>query len=89
MITVFGNKAGIVLPVDKVLRFHNAPQVVDVCFYTGNFIFIQNTSHPFDGILPSSSPDNELANHRVIVNRYFIPLVCITVNAHPDAVGLN
>ena len=47
---------------------------------------MQHTTHPFDRILPRRSPNNQLPDHRIIIDRNFITFIHITVDPHPDPV---
>ena len=68
---------------------HDVAQIRNVGLQAGYFIFIQHAAHPFDSKLACGSPYNQLANHRIIINRNFIAIVYITVDTYTDTVRFS
>lgn len=70
----------------KVRSVHDGTQVADVVLYPCQFILMEYAAHPFDGIFAVSSPYDQFADHRVIIDRDFISFVNVTVDTNTDSV---
>ena len=74
----------IVIPSDELGKFQYRSQVGNVGFDTGNFVFIQRPPHPFDRKFTRCGPNDQLADHRIVMHRNLILLIDITVKTDSD-----
>ena len=73
----------------KIRYIHDVTQITDICFQAGNLVFVKHTAHTFDSKFTSSSPYNQLTDHRVIINRNFITFVYIAIDTNTNTVGFH
>ena len=73
----------------KIGHVHDVTQVTDIGLQTGNLVFVQHATHTFDGEFTSSSPYNQLTNHRVIIDRNFVAFIHIAIDTHTDTVRFH
>ena len=70
----------------KIRYIHDPPEIADIRLQPGNLVFVQDTPHSFDRILAAGSPHDQLADHRVIIDRNLITFIDIAVDSHSDPV---
>ena len=83
---VIGYKACIITPLHEIRRIHNPPQISNITLHPRNLILKQHPSHPFNRILPTSRPHDQLTDHRIIKYGNLIPLIHITIHPHSDTI---
>ena len=71
------------------LHVHDALQIGQVGLQPRNLILVEHAAHTLDGILACGGPDDELADHGVVVDGDFVTLVDVAVDADTDAVRLG
>ena len=86
---VLGDEERVVFAAHEVGHVHDALQIGQVGLQPRNLILVEHAAHTLDGILARGGPDDELADHGVVVDGDFVTLVDVAVDADADAVRLG
>src|SRR6266581_3765819 len=81
------NESGIEMPGDEFFVAHDLTKERQRRLNATHCVFIQGAPHSIDGLCPRASPNRELRNHRIVVNRHLVPGNDAAVVANSGAAG--